>query len=192
MSGSGGSGGTGGVNGTGGTGGVNGTGGVGGTVGTGGVGGTEEVLVDSSSGLIWQNTASTAAYKWEPAVAYCEDLAWAGKTDWRLPTISELRSLVRGCAATMTDGACEVTDSCLDRISCWSSSCVGCGSLAGPGEGGCYWDASVLGDCRWLWSASPRTDRPGDFAWQVYFDIAHVEDAAKGNSARVRCVRTGL
>jgi len=64
-------------------------------------------LTDSATGLIWQkcsagqgttlgncSTGTIVAYNWLNAIAYCEDLNLGGRTDWRLPNVNELRSLV--------------------------------------------------------------------------------------------------
>jgi len=49
---------------------------------------------DTSTGLMWQQAGSSSSMRWEDALAYCEGLNLGGYTDWRLPTIKELRSLV--------------------------------------------------------------------------------------------------
>jgi hypothetical protein len=49
-------------------------------------------VTDISTGLTWQK-ASSSGKTWEQALAYCEGLSLGGNTDWRLPTIKELRSL---------------------------------------------------------------------------------------------------
>lgn len=60
-------------------------------------------------GLTWSGSActGTADYKdWEGALAAAESLSFAGKSDWRLPNINELRSLVeRACATPATNAA---------------------------------------------------------------------------------------
>ncbi len=50
-------------------------------------------VTDTSTGLMWQQTGSYIS-SWEQALAYCEGLNLGGYTEWRLPTIKELRSLV--------------------------------------------------------------------------------------------------
>jgi hypothetical protein len=49
-------------------------------------------VTDTSTGMTWQK-ASSSGKTWEQALAYCEGLNLGGHTDWRLPTIKELRSL---------------------------------------------------------------------------------------------------
>jgi Protein of unknown function (DUF1566) len=51
-------------------------------------------VTDTSSGLMWQQKAGSSTQTWEQALAYCEGLNLGGHTDWRLPTIKELGSLV--------------------------------------------------------------------------------------------------
>jgi len=60
------------------------------------------VWVDPATGYKWQNPPSTHAMKWSEAVDYCKKLQHAGHTDWRLPTIGELKTLltkekINGC-----------------------------------------------------------------------------------------------
>ncbi len=52
-------------------------------------------VVDSLTGLQWQQTASADQRSWYEAEAYCDtQLILAGKADWRMPTRVELASLV--------------------------------------------------------------------------------------------------
>ncbi|MGD9971511.1 MAG: alpha/beta fold hydrolase [Desulfatirhabdiaceae bacterium] len=51
-------------------------------------------VTDSSTGLTWQQETPDNAMTWKNALAYCEGLSLGGHSDWRLPTINELRSLV--------------------------------------------------------------------------------------------------
>jgi hypothetical protein len=50
-------------------------------------------VTDTITGLAWQQTGSSNK-TWEQALAYCEGLNLGGHTDWRMPNIKELRSLV--------------------------------------------------------------------------------------------------
>ncbi len=51
-------------------------------------------ITDNSTGLMWQKAAPENKINWKEALAYCEALKLGGHTDWRLPTIKELRSIV--------------------------------------------------------------------------------------------------
>lgn len=141
---------------------------------------------DSVSGLTWQNPVGTGNFNWSAAKSYCASLSLAGG-GWRLPTISELRSLIRGCTATQTGGSCGVTDLCLSYNSCRGSSCGGCASKAGPANG-CYWPDAMEGYCGWYWSSSPVADRI-DEAFYVGFGYGYVRDDHTRSENHVRCVR---
>ncbi|MCB1152342.1 DUF1566 domain-containing protein, partial [bacterium] len=54
----------------------------------------DDVWVDVTSEYAWQTQAPDTAYIWEDAKKHCDDLSLGGHDDWRLPSISELRSLV--------------------------------------------------------------------------------------------------
>jgi formylglycine-generating enzyme required for sulfatase activity len=117
---------------------------------------------------MWQATTPGDYMTWEDAKAYCDNLKLAGYDDWRLPTISELRTLIRGCDATVTGGSCGVTDECLSYDDCWNDPCAGCDSLAGPGPGGAYWPDGITGEITWYWASSRLADI--DYgAWGVDF-----------------------
>ena len=49
-------------------------------------------VTDRHSGLMWQRAAAWAV-AWEAALPACENLVLAGRDDWRLPNIKELRSI---------------------------------------------------------------------------------------------------
>ena len=54
----------------------------------------EDVTVeDKLTGLVWQKVSDYTARVWKDALKYCQDLDFAGKSDWRLPNINELHSL---------------------------------------------------------------------------------------------------
>ena len=54
----------------------------------------QNVVIDKDTGLMWQQTIPKEKYKWEDAVNYCENLTYAGYSDWRLPTPQELLTIV--------------------------------------------------------------------------------------------------
>jgi len=94
--------------------------------------------LDPIQGLFWERTPPSEPMTWNEALAYCHGLD-INKGKWQLPSISELRSLVRGCVPIETNGACGVKDfwspcgtdseesclaaSCLQETDCNPSSC---------------------------------------------------------------------
>ncbi|MDD5306947.1 MAG: DUF1566 domain-containing protein [Deltaproteobacteria bacterium] len=145
-----------------------------------------EEWYDSTSKLSWQVTLSGGEMQWQPAVDHCGGLVLCGHDDWRLPTIGELRSLIRGCPATGTGGTCGVTDGC-PSDSCWSQACYDCSFEGGP-DNGCYWPAEIEGDCSyWCWSSSHASDVYK--AWYVGFNLGYVDHFDKVNTIYARCVR---
>jgi hypothetical protein len=73
---------------------------------------TSGVVTDSITGLQWDDNTTTAPKTWQAAITYCEDLELpAGVTDWRLPNINELTSIVDDTTATPSiDGNFTNTD----------------------------------------------------------------------------------
>ena len=149
-------------------------------------------LLDPTTRLCWQNPPPDREYNWREAVAYCRTLSRGGHGpgSWHLPTISELRSLIRGCPATETGGACGVTDACRGS-GCWSLGCDGCSSRSGPGTGGAYWPAGFSGPVDCFWSSSSSYPGGLSLAWGVYFDDGDVNFVDQSVSPSVRCVRGG-
>ncbi|AUX23137.1 hypothetical protein SOCEGT47_036560 [Sorangium cellulosum] len=54
----------------------------------------ESWVLDLSTGLVWQRQAALSKFSWSDALAHCEELELAGRTDWRLPSAKELLTLV--------------------------------------------------------------------------------------------------
>jgi hypothetical protein len=52
------------------------------------------IVRDNATGLIWQQSIAPEAMTWEQSLEYCENLILGGRSDWRLPTIKELESIV--------------------------------------------------------------------------------------------------
>lgn len=153
---------------------------------------TMEVWTDPTSMLMWQvDPGYLGIYTtpfWAEVMTYCDNLSLDGHSDWRLPTISELRTLVRNCVATQTGGPCQVTDSCLtmDCYDAFPCACPYTASLTyyipqqlntGPPYYGDYWSSSTAPDSL-------------DHAWQLNVEKAHLTPQPKTtNYSGVRCVR---
>ena len=60
--------------------------------------GVSSVTVDNRTGLMWVtnpvDVGMTGTHSWEAAIAACEALTYATYSDWRLPNIKELASIV--------------------------------------------------------------------------------------------------
>jgi len=156
---------------------------------------------DPSSGLCWQDPVDGAERTWSDAMAYCSGLSLGGygPGSWHLPTISELRSLIRGCPASVTGGTCGVTDSC-PGDGCWRrAECGGCDEYGGSGVGrnisgqrttGCYWTEGLDGKCGFYWSSSSYGGGVSD-AWFVSFNTGFIFELRSDATSLVRCVRPG-
>jgi len=150
-----------------------------------------DTCIDTASGLEWEKTADADLLDWADARSHCDGLDLAGQTDWRLPTISELRSLIRGCASTETGGSCSATDECLNWELCRNSSCDGCDLNSGPASG-CYWPNWIFKPCFSYWSSSTATGESG-FSWGIDFQTASIYDYrySEGSRRFALCVRGG-
>jgi Protein of unknown function (DUF1566) len=160
------------------------------------------VWTDPDSGLTWMDPPmqfQDNVKNWEAAKAACAALDLDGQTDWRLPTIEELRTLIRGCPSTMPGGTCEVTDACQDST-CYLDSppCVeGCASSEGPtdvGAGmGCYWPEAfgMKASCFLYWTSNPVSvpDPNSTYVAAVNFDEASVDYYPDYSNMDARCVR---
>ncbi|HRZ78841.1 MAG TPA: DUF1566 domain-containing protein, partial [bacterium] len=115
---------------------------------------------------------------WSESKSYCEKLSENGTDGWRLPTISELRSLVTNCPDNEPGGKCKVNDLCLDRKKC-SDSCTVCSSKKN--------NFSKLGDTEMLWSSSELED--GNVTvWRIDFKTGEINFDYRSAKNFVRCV----
>lgn len=137
------------------------------------------------NGVCWSKK-SPEKMNWSNANKYCANLVEDGSSDWRLPTISELRTLMQNCSAIETGGSCGVTDSCLSS-SCRRKKIKACnGCSYDKSKSGKY---SVFGDVGSLWSSSVRSDFTG-FVWYLSFSSGLVNGGNIFSSRHhVRCVR---
>ena len=81
---------------------------------------TVDVVVDRYTGLTWQRSDNASEDTWENAITYCEGLTLDTQTDWRLPDIKELQSIMDDTAvAAPTINATFFTDT--NSAGYWSS-----------------------------------------------------------------------
>lgn len=53
-----------------------------------------DTALDIGTGLTWQRVTDGVERDWDTAQAYCANLVLGGSSDWRLPTITELATIV--------------------------------------------------------------------------------------------------
>ncbi len=152
-----------------------------------------EVAIDRDNKLSWQR-GHGGPLDLVKSTAYCEDLTLGGFNDWRIPTISELRTLVVGCPNTAPEGACPVDDTCVgaDCAEQVKAKDCSCKAHKGPGEKGTYWKKGVWkyngGRYDLFWSRS-LISGPYDEAWGILFSDGVVTTVDVSGRYYVRCVR---
>jgi ankyrin repeat protein len=60
-------------------------------------------VTDNFNGLMWQQGENKSGYNWHDASGVCDSLSLAGYSDWRLPTIDELKTLIKSTTAPIID-----------------------------------------------------------------------------------------
>lgn len=140
---------------------------------------------DASTGYIWSAKAQ-GWYTWDEAVSYCDNLVEDYSDNWRLPTISELRTLVLNCVGSVPGGECGVVDTGNPSTSCLASSCETSGGYCG----GCPATAehSKFSDTSEFWSSSTVTDASTS-VWLLHFTYATIYSKGAPNRNQVRCIR---
>jgi hypothetical protein len=67
---------------------------------------SDSTITDNAKGLMWMQNDSNAGLTWEDALNYAENLKYAGYSDWRLPDVKELQSIVDySCSPGTTNSA---------------------------------------------------------------------------------------
>lgn len=133
---------------------------------------------------IWSpRSVQTVVY--EEALEYCNNLTDCGFSDWHLPNIDELRTLIKNCPATETGGSCNVTDNCLSFSDCYSEQeCSSCEES--------NVEYSKLGDRNiFLWSSSVLSDYSERVCGICFWDaeLACFNKDFESYFLYVRCVR---
>ena len=151
------------------------------------------VWKDAQRDLTWQVQPTGGELTWQDAKSHCEGLSLGGFSDWRLPTITDLRSLIRGCPNTELGSDCFVNNSCLNKEQCLTPDCDGCIENGGSGKDGTYLPTRLsTGEARWFWSSSPVTSVSGGalgLMWEISASNGYIGSQRPENVASVRCVR---
>ncbi len=126
------------------------------------------VVTDPSTGLVWQKTIPESPPETrQAAIAYCEALTCAGRSDWRLPDLFELSTLVD---FGTFDPASRFPD--MPSSTFWSSSYVEYLSYSG--------------------TSNPIDQPPIEVRHNGAVDFLHGNRVGYGDEYAVRCVRAGL
>jgi len=65
-------------------------------------------ITDNATGLMWMQNDNGEGLNWEEALNYAENLDYAGYSDWRLPNIKELQSIVDYAHSPETSGSAAI------------------------------------------------------------------------------------
>lgn len=128
---------------------------------------------------VWSHR-SPLSLNWSNANTYCQNLKEDDHSDWRLPNIDELRTLIKNHSGTESGGSCRISVkegrlSSKDRV---NSEC--------DGRRGANF--SKFGDTSWFWSSSVQSDNT-NAAWEVFFQNGLISTYGKSDMVFVRCVR---
>ncbi|MBT5740204.1 DUF1566 domain-containing protein [Candidatus Woesearchaeota archaeon] len=141
---------------------------------------------DDETGNVWQKGISPEEMSRRDGIIYCEDLSLGGSSNWRLPTIGELRTLVIGCPDTALGGSCNVSeDDCTDYWGCRDSSCGGCERDSGPD--GCYFPREFSNSCNSFWSSTFET--PVRNAWGISYRTSGLWAGSVNSSEFIKCIK---
>jgi len=165
------------------------------------------VVKGSENGLMWymddpeNPNTKLNMLTYAKAQELCDNMDYAGHTDWRLPTIYELRTLVDGFSDIEPGGRCKVSSECL-AMSCLyqgqkDDADYPCANedeelLQGPGPEGCYFDEVWRTYCGKYWSSSKLKGVVDEMVFQLDFSDPAILYALSGGSTNVgfaRCVR---
>lgn len=67
-------------------------------------------ISDTATGLMWQMADDGNTRDWQEAIKYAEDLELANHTDWRLPNVKELQSIVDYTKSVQTSNSPAIND----------------------------------------------------------------------------------
>jgi len=127
---------------------------------------------------VWSSKAKDM--DWDTAILHCKELDEGGFTDWELPSISTLRTLIVNCPGTEANGSCKISDECPSYNECWSrDNCYTCTN-----------GTSKLGQQEnWMWSSTIFPEDESKLKrWGVDFSLGRIGNQTDDNKNSVRCV----
>ena len=111
-----------------------------------------QVWCDPDTDLCWQNPQrlgldmNDVGLIAAEAGPYCESLVLGGYSDWRVPTVDELRTLIDGNSPSQPGGDCGVSVGSRTGDG-FNPACHGSERFAGAAANGCYWKPALEGRC---------------------------------------------
>jgi hypothetical protein len=111
-------------------------------------------ITDEATGLMWMQDDNSEGLNWEDALSYAEGKEYAGYSDWRLPDVKELQSIVDYTRSPETTNSAAI-----DPI----FNCTEITNEAGEWDNPYYWSSTT--HANW-------TDQSGGFASYVSFGRA--------------------
>jgi len=144
------------------------------------------------NGLMWQKYVYMVPNTFWQAETYCQELEHNTYTNWRLPTIDELRYIVNpwnnpSCDRVAYYGDCMVSESC-DTPNCGSYHCT-CAAI-NPDPEECYTD--VLDYCDTVWSSTEVELAYETSYWYIDYRYGSIAAIKWDSHLSVTCVRDCL
>lgn len=115
-------------------------------------------ITDGATGLMWAQDDNERGLDWTDALTYAENAGLAGYTDWRLPNVKELQSIVD---YTRSPSATDVAN--VGPAISTMFNCTPIVNEAGDDDYGYYWTST---------SANFTSGEPYYYAWYVAFGRA--------------------
>lgn len=167
--------------------------------------------LDPDSMLCWENPTNVGVeetrHTWDAALAYCETLDIGGYTDWRLPSLNEMRSFLRrsadnGCYSLeysmawteIPEGYCPVDDTCSSFDECWhSETCNRAYFQSGECSPGSCMDPIIESgenpDTCMYWTTR-EVDESSDTIWSLDLHDCSLGRYEKTSTNCLKCVRS--
>lgn len=118
----------------------------------------DDTITDNATGLMWAQGDDGAELDWQDALAYAEDSELGGFSDWRLPNVKELQSIVDYSRSPSAADASAVGPAIDELFSATEIT-----NEAGASDYGYYWSGT---------SAQFNDAEPYYYAWYVAFGRA--------------------
>jgi hypothetical protein len=165
-----------------------------------------QVWCDPATDLCWQNPQRAGMDQSDIGLIaaesrpYCESQVLDGHTDWRVPDIDEMRTLIAGNSPSQPGGGCSISVGSRTGEG-FNPDCHGSKRFGGPAANGCYWKTELTGRCdkadvaavkgKMLetWGSDQAINDPEHWTAYVSFDTAGVGFNHNCSYADVRCVR---